>query len=58
MNWENEKVKIGLKTKVDLKDWKSIFQSFQEKNMNVIVECENPKIETFTFYQPLVSNLF
>ena len=31
MKWEKEKKKIGLKTKVDLSDWKSIFKTFQKK---------------------------
>ena len=46
--WENEKDKLGLRTKVDLTNWKTIFKTFQKKKKNVIVECENPDIETFT----------
>lgn len=48
MAWENEKSQIGLKTEVDLSSWKSIFKTFQNKKMTVIVECEDPDIETFT----------
>ncbi|MCF1421482.1 hypothetical protein [Mangrovimonas futianensis] len=45
---ENEKKNIGLKTKVDLKDWKTIFESLLANEKNVVVECENPKIGSFT----------
>lgn len=48
MKWENEKPKVGLKTKVDLKSWESLFKTFQKKNMSIIVECENPNINSFT----------
>lgn len=48
MAWENEKDKIGLKTKVDLTSWKTIFKTFQKKKMNVIIECEDPDIGSFT----------
>ncbi|WP_445749877.1 hypothetical protein [Polaribacter sp.] len=48
MSLENEKKNIGIKTKVDLTDWKTIFQSFRKKKKNVIVECENPEIDSFT----------
>ncbi len=45
---ENEKENIGIKTKVDLTDWKSIFNSLKENNKNIVIECENPKISSFT----------
>jgi hypothetical protein len=48
MTWENEKVNIGLKTKVDLKSWQTIFKEFQKKKINVIVYCEAPEKDTFT----------
>jgi hypothetical protein len=48
MAWENEKDKIGLKTKVDLTNWTTVFKTFQKKKMNVIVECEDPDIGSFT----------
>ena len=48
MTWENEKINIVLKTKVDLTSWKTIFKTFQRKKMNIIVECENPEIGSFT----------
>ncbi|OJJ20161.1 hypothetical protein BKI52_16955 [marine bacterium AO1-C] len=51
MGWEEEKDKIGLKTKVNLTDWKAVFKTFQKKKMSVIVECENPKINSFTIGQ-------
>ena len=48
MAFENEKDKIGLKTKVDLTSWKTIFKTFQKKKMNIIIECEDPDIGSFT----------
>jgi len=48
MDWENEKTSLGLKTKIDLTDWKTIFKTLQKKNMNIIVECESPDISSFT----------
>lgn len=48
MLWENEKKEIALKTKVNLTNWKTIFKTFQKQKKNVIVECENPKIDSFT----------
>jgi hypothetical protein len=48
MGWENEKDKIALKTKVDLTSWKTVFKTFQKKKKNVIVECEDPDIGSFT----------
>jgi hypothetical protein len=48
MDWEKEKDFIGLKTKIDLTSWQSIFKTFQQYGMNIIVECENSEIGTFT----------
>jgi len=48
MSLENEKENIGIKTKVDLSDWKNIFKSLRKNKKNVIIECENPEIGTFT----------
>ena len=48
MKWENEKEQIKLKTKILLKNWKSIFETFQANNSNIIIYCENPKIDSFT----------
>ncbi len=45
---ENETKNLALKTKLDLSDWQTVFQSLQKKKKNVIVECESPKIESFT----------
>jgi len=47
MGWENEKLNIKLKTKIDLISWKTIFKTFQQRKMNVIVECENPDFSSF-----------
>jgi len=47
MTWENEKDKIGLKTKADLTNWKTIFKTFQKRKMNLIIECEDPDINSF-----------
>lgn len=48
MTLENEKEKIGLKTKINLSDWSSIFKTLKKNGINVIAECENPKIGSFT----------
>lgn len=45
---EDEKKNIGLKIKVDLSDWKTIFQTLRKNKKNVIIECENTEINTFT----------
>ncbi len=45
---ENETKNLALKTKLDLTDWQTVFQSLQKKKKNVIVECESPKIQSFT----------
>lgn len=48
MSLENEKKNFGIKTKLDLTDWKTIFKSLRKNKRNVAVECENPEIDTFT----------
>ena len=48
MDWENEKKNLGISTKIELKSWRQIFEDFQKRNMNIIVECENPEIGSFT----------
>jgi len=48
MTWENEKKNIGIKTKVDLTNWKTILKTFQKNKMNIAIECENPEIDSFT----------
>ncbi len=48
MELEKEKDSIGLKTKIDLATWKSVFKTFQQKRMNIIVECESADSATFT----------
>ena len=48
MKWENKKEEIKLKTKICLKNYKSIFETFQANNSNIIIYCENPKINSFT----------
>lgn len=48
MDWEHQKQNLGIKTKVDLSNWKSIFETLRQKEINVIVECENPDVYAFT----------
>jgi len=48
MSFENQKVNIGVLTKLDLSSWKSIFNSLMENNKNIVVECEDPEISSFT----------
>lgn len=34
--------------KINLTNWQTIFKSIKSIDLNVIVECENPNIDTFT----------
>jgi hypothetical protein len=47
MVWEGEADKAGISYKIDLDNWKSIFKSIKNLSLNVIVECEAPKIDSF-----------
>jgi len=48
MMLEGEAEKVGIKYKIDLNNWQSIFKSIKNHLLNVIVECENPDINGFT----------
>ncbi|MCQ6960922.1 hypothetical protein [Mucilaginibacter aquariorum] len=48
MKWENEFEKVGINYTVNIKNWKTLFTSLQEKELNVIVECEASKVYEFT----------
>ena len=48
MVWENEKGGLGIKTKVDLLSWTTIMKTFQKRKVNIIIECEDPDIDSFT----------
>lgn len=48
MKWEKETDNISLSHKIDLSNWQTIFKSIKNSGLNVIVECENPSIDTFT----------
>ena len=48
MKWEKEIEKVGINYTVNLKNWKALFSSLQQKVMNVVVECEDPDIKSFT----------
>jgi hypothetical protein len=48
MRWEKEVEKVGVTYVVDLKNWKTLFSSLQQKAMSVIVECEASDINAFT----------
>lgn len=48
MIWEKEISKVSLPHKIELKNWQTIFKSIKTLGLNVIVECENPDIDTFT----------
>lgn len=48
LQWEGEKDKVGIDYAIDLKNWKTVFKSIKETNFNVIVECEDPAINSFT----------
>jgi hypothetical protein len=44
---EKEIEKVGVKYKIDLCDWPSIFKSIQNHQLNVIIKCEEPGNESF-----------
>jgi hypothetical protein len=48
MIWEGEAEKVGINYNIDLTDWQTIFESIKSNNLNVIVQCEDPKIGGFT----------
>src|ERR1700744_3723799 len=48
MGWEGETDGVGINYTVDLTDWQSVFKSIRSQNLNVIIECEAPKLNTFT----------
>jgi len=48
IEWEGLQKNIGLRTNIELKNWKSVFTSLQKQKSNVIVECEHPEVDTFT----------
>jgi len=48
LQWEGEKDKIGIEYLIDLKNWKTIFESIKNTTLNVIVECESSDIDSFT----------
>ncbi len=48
MKWEKEIDKVSLLHTIDLTSWQTIFKSLKKTGLNIIVECENPSIDTFT----------
>lgn len=48
MIWEGEVEKAGINYKVDLSNWQAIFKSLKSCGLNIIVECEDPAIGSFT----------
>lgn len=47
MDSEGLKNDFKIKTKVNLRSWETIFTSLKNAKNNIIVECENPKIDEF-----------
>jgi hypothetical protein len=45
---EAEADKVGINYKIDLSSWQTVFNSIKDIPQNVIVECEDPKIGSFT----------
>lgn len=45
---EKEIEKVTIPYKINLTNWESVFKSIKKTGLNVIVECENPSIDTFT----------
>jgi hypothetical protein len=48
MIWEGEIENVGIKYAIDLTNWPTIFKSIKGHLLNIIVECENPEIASFT----------
>lgn len=48
MVWEKEADKVSLPYDIDLTNWNTIFKSIRSYKLNIIVECEDPAIDTFT----------
>jgi len=48
MIWEGEIENVSVRYKIDLTTWASIFNSIASYKLNVIVQCENPAIDSFT----------
>jgi len=48
MHWENEIDNIKINYKVVIDSWISIYNSLKDKKLNVIIECEDHKISSFT----------
>lgn len=48
MSLENQKKNIGIKTKLDITDWKTALKSLRKNKKNIAIECESPEIATFT----------
>jgi len=48
MIWEGEAENVGINYKIDLTTWTSIFKSIKSRQLNVIVQCESPEIDSFT----------
>ena len=53
---EGEIGKVGVKYKIDLSNWKSVFESIKGHQLNVIVKCEDPKIDSFNI--GLIINIY
>jgi len=56
MIWEGEVEKAGISYKIDLESWQTVFKSIKNHQLNVIVECENPAIGSFTIGPILKAN--
>ena len=41
--------KVGLKHKIELKNWQTIFESIKDCGLNVIIENENPEDKYFLY---------
>ncbi len=48
MIWEGEIENVTVRYKIDLTTWSSVFNSIAGYKLNVIVECEDPAIDSFT----------
>lgn len=47
MQWEKQVDNVSKKYQIDLSNWTSIFKSIRKAGLNVIIENENPKDDSF-----------
>lgn len=47
MTWQGETEKIGIHYLINIDSWQTAFADIKAREINVIIECETPSIDTF-----------